>query len=201
MMPHSTTQLLDYFNAVCSQIDIGLSLFNASETGYALTPEQIAAIAEIENVISVKDAQTPEHIQETRRLAGDKVLVCDPAEVRLLDNIVKHGDKYFMCSQAPLLLQVPGALGMREYAYKAWSGDMDGAKEAAAKVAPIRDIMRKWVTNAWLQHKLPLAELKAWCELLGFCGGNVRLPLRPLTPVQKDEMRRDLMSVGLIQTL
>jgi hypothetical protein len=35
--------------------------------------------------------------------------------------------------------------------------------------------------------------------MIGLSGGNPRLPLKPLTQAQKDELRRDLVWAGVLQ--
>ncbi len=45
---------------------------------------------------------------------------------------------------------------------------------------------------------MPIAYLKAWCDLLGMAGSQVRSPLLQITSAEKEELRQDLASVGLI---
>jgi hypothetical protein len=146
----------------------------------------------------VKNPQPVEHIEEVRRLAGDKLLVFDPSESRFLENIIRHGDLCYMSSPAPLLMQIPGRLTMREYCHQAWSGDIKGAQRTFASVEATRQVMGKWVFGRWLDGRLPLAEIKAWGELLGFCSAKVRLPLRELSAADKLEMRTDLEKSGFL---
>jgi dihydrodipicolinate synthase/N-acetylneuraminate lyase len=52
--------------------------------------------------------------------------------------------------------------------------------------------------DPWLKRKvIPIAELKAWSEVLGLAGGPVRAPLLELTAAQREELRCDLERVGL----
>jgi 4-hydroxy-tetrahydrodipicolinate synthase len=196
--PHSSEQLQDWFSAVCAETDLGVCLFNAKESGFSMTPAQIDSLAAIENVIGVKNPQPIEHIDEVRRLCGKKILVFDPAEFRFLDNIRNHGDRCYMSSPAPLLIQTPGRLTVRDYAQLAWNGDLQGAAKLSATLEPVREVLKKWVGNPWLAGALPLAEVKAFGEVLGFCNGNVRLPLRPLSAAQKAELRADLDRAGML---
>ncbi len=45
---------------------------------------------------------------------------------------------------------------------------------------------------------MPIACLKAWSELLGMVGGPVRAPLPQITTAEREELRQDLASAGLI---
>ena len=95
----------EYFRALAAEVDIGISLFNSALCGYSLTPEQVARLAEIENVFCIKNPQPVEHTDQVRRLVSGRIIVCDPGEARWLDNIVKHKDQVYMSSPDPYLLQ------------------------------------------------------------------------------------------------
>ena len=195
--PHLSAQVKDFFKSVCAEVDIGVSLFNAKEAGWSLTPEQIADIGEIENIVSIKNPQDVEHLNRVRKLAGDRMLVFDPSEPRFLDNILTHGDQCYMSSPAPFLLQSPGQLTMREYARLAWSGDAAGAKRVAATLDAKRAVLNKWIFAPWLAGELPITQIKACGELLGFFRGDrMRLPMRALTAAQKAEFRADIAKAG-----
>jgi 4-hydroxy-tetrahydrodipicolinate synthase len=53
--------------------------------------------------------------------------------------------------------------------------------------------------DPWPTRRLmPIAYLKAWCDLLGMVGGPVRSPLLQVTPAEQAALREDLASVGLL---
>jgi len=120
--------LYGFFKGLCAEVDIAVSLFNTPICGYSLSPEMVARIAEIENIFCIKNPLPPAHTDEVRRLAGGKIVICDPNEGRWLDNIIKHKDKLFMSSPDPYLLQVAGRQTMHEYTQKAMAGDVAGAR-------------------------------------------------------------------------
>jgi len=45
---------------------------------------------------------------------------------------------------------------------------------------------------------MPIAYLKAWCDLLGMVGGPVRPPLQQVTAAELAELKQDVASIGLI---
>ncbi len=52
----------------------------------------------------------------------------------------------------------------------------------------------------WTERKImPMAYLKAWCEMLGMAGGPVRPPLLQITAAERAELRADLERVGLLR--
>lgn len=197
--PHAIGQTLEFFRRACSEIDIGISLFNAPESGYVLAPETVAEIADIENVVCVKNPLPLEHTHRVRQLAGDRILVFDPSEARFLDNIIKYGDLCYMSGPAPILLQTPGDLRIREYARLAWAGDIDGARRVSASLAARRAVQTEWITRRWLAHELPIAEIKAWVSALGLCSLHVRPPLARLPDMHEGKLVRELVATGLVE--
>lgn len=190
--------LYDFFARVCAETDLGVGLFNTPISGYALSPELVARLAEIENIICVKDAQPPAHIAETRQFCGDKIVICDPAESAFLDNMLLFGDQVHMSSPAPYLFQVPGHTPIRDYYRAAVAGRTEEARRIWSQLGPLRALEQKWIAGPWSQGTLPMATIKAWSELVGLSGGDARPPLRPLSPAQKEELRRDLAKAGLL---
>jgi 4-hydroxy-tetrahydrodipicolinate synthase len=188
-----------FFEAVCAETDLGVGLFNTPISGYALTPQQIADIAEINNIICVKDAQPAAHIIETRKLAGDKIVVCDPLESNLLENMLYYGDQVHMSSPAPYLFQTPGSTPIRDYYLAAAAGREEEARRIWLGLSRVRVVEQKWINAPWSLGFLPKAAVKAWSEMLGLAGGNPRPPIKPLSKTQKAELRRDLIWAGLLE--
>jgi 4-hydroxy-tetrahydrodipicolinate synthase len=189
----------NFYEAVCAETDLGVGLFNTAISGYSLTPQQIADLAEIENIICVKDAQPPAHIIKTRKLAGNKIVLCDPLEANLLDNMLFYGDQVHMSSPAPFLFQTPGNTPIRDYYRAAVAGREEEARRIWATLARVRVVEQKWLNAPWSLGYLPKAAIKAWSEMLGLSGGNPRPPIKPLTQAQIDELRRDLVWAGVLE--
>ena len=64
---------------------------------------------------------------------------------------------------------------------------------------PVRLVHDKWMRDPWLKNEIiPIANLKAWCEMIGLAGGPVRPPLRQITDAERAEMRGDLERVGVL---
>jgi 4-hydroxy-tetrahydrodipicolinate synthase len=188
-----------FFEAVCVETDLGVGLFNTAIAGYLLSPQQIADLAEIENIVCLKDSQPPAHIIETRKLAGDKIVICDPLEANLLDNMLFYGDQVHMSSPAPYLFQTAGSTPIRDYYRAAIAGREDEARRIWATLARARTVEQKWLNAPWSLGFLPTAAIKAWSEMLGLAGGNPRLPIKPLNKEQKAELKRDLIWAGLLE--
>ena len=53
--------------------------------------------------------------------------------------------------------------------------------------------------SKWVDDKtIPIAYIKAWCELMGMAGGPVRPGLPQITEKERQEMRVELESAGLL---
>jgi 4-hydroxy-tetrahydrodipicolinate synthase len=59
--------------------------------------------------------------------------------------------------------------------------------------------MGKWMRAPWVERKLiPIANIKAWCEMLGMAGGPVRPGLPQITENERRELRADLDRTGIL---
>jgi 4-hydroxy-tetrahydrodipicolinate synthase len=199
LSPRQPEAIYSFFEKVCAETDLGVGLFNTSIAGYVLTPQQVSELADIDNIVCVKDAQPQAHIIETRKLAGSKIVFCDPTEANLLDNMLLYGDQVHMSSPAPYLFQKRGYTPIRDY-YQAYvEGREADARRIWSSLARARVIEQKWIYAPWSLGFLPKAAVKAWSGMLGLTGGNPRAPLKPLTAAQTEELRRDLVWAGLLE--
>ena len=195
---HEPDDLYGFFAGLCAEVDIAVSLFNTPICGYSLSPEMVARIADIENIFCIKNPLPTAHTDEVRRLAGRKIVVCDPNEGRWLDNIITHKDQLFMSSPDPYLLQVAGRQTMREYTNKAMAGDVEGARAVSKTMDPVRRIADKWMNGKWSAPSVPISAIKYWSELLGYTGGAPRAPMQPLSADEKRTLKQELQGVGLL---
>jgi 4-hydroxy-tetrahydrodipicolinate synthase len=195
---HDPEELYEFFRLLCSNVDIGISLFNTPICGYTLSPELVGRIADLPNIFCIKNPLPVEHTDQVRRFAGAKIIICDPNEGRWLDNIIKHKDQVYMSSPDPYLMQTPGRLLIREYTQKAMVGDIEGARASSRKLDPVRRIADFWMNSKWQAASVPVAAFKYWSELVGLTGGDPAAPTRPLSTEQKRKLKQELQEVGLL---
>src|SRR5438067_2522077 len=113
--------------------------------------------------------------------------------------MVEHGCRLYMSSAAPYLLQKPGQTPMKDYTALVLQGQVDEAAIIARSLDPARKVFDKWLRDPWPTLRvMPIAYLKAWCDLLGMVGGPVRSPLVQVTTAEREELRQDLVNAGLI---
>jgi 4-hydroxy-tetrahydrodipicolinate synthase len=188
-----------WYEALCAASPLPMFLFNTMYAGYTLSPELIAELAGLDNVCGIKNPQGTEHLLRVQALAGDRIVVTDASERRWLDLHAEHGFQALMSTPALALYQRPGELPIVEYTRLADSGDLDGARKLSERLGRARDAFDRWMRAPWLERNvIPIAQLKAWLELLGLPQGPVRPPLVALTRDEELALRRDLEAAGLL---
>jgi 4-hydroxy-tetrahydrodipicolinate synthase len=198
-MAYDDEQIFDYFRAISDHTDAGILITNTGYTGVLLSPEMINRLADLENVIAVKNSASMEHTLEVLRLAGDRILVSHPGEGHWFRLMIDCGLRLYMSSAAPFTLQKPGYTPIKDYTALVLTGKIIEAAVIAESLAPARKLFEKWLREPWLARRvMPIAYLKAWCDLLGMTGGPVRSPLLQVTSAEREALRVDLLSVGLI---
>jgi 4-hydroxy-tetrahydrodipicolinate synthase len=187
----------EYFRAIASEVDIGILILNSPTAGYLLAPDQVARLADVDNIVAIKNDTATEHTNEIRRLCGDRIVVSDPNEDNWLVNYAFHKQQVFLASPSPHLFQWKGHLPMVDYTKAAKDGDLDKARNISREIEPLRRVARKWIWKPWASGSLPLARLKYWQKLMGFSGGFVRAPLLEMTKAEKHELKSELIAAGL----
>ena len=166
-----------HYEAVARAAGIPVVVYNIpSRVVVNISPEQLAELAQIENIVAVKQANDAElqQIEGLRVLAGN-----DGTFLRTLE-----------LGEAGGVLVASHLVGseMREIYEAAKAGDLDRAREVDEKLRPIYEVLSK--TNP-----IPV---KAALDLLGICSGRARLPIVEADDVQRTEVRQALEAHGLL---
>ena len=184
--------LYEYYRTISEQVEIGIALWSHPDSGYLMSPELCARVAELPNVVAIKYSVPREMYARLTRLAGDKLLVSTASEEEWFDNIVELGWQLYLCSSPPYLLQTKADRRMREYTDLAMRGEVARAKAVRDSLNPVREAIRR-TRPAEKFH----SHSKYWQELLGQAGGAVRRPMLELSDAEKDATRRAFESCGL----
>jgi 4-hydroxy-tetrahydrodipicolinate synthase len=184
--------LLAYYRTISEQVDIGIALWSHPDSGYLMSPELCARVADIETVVAIKYSVPREMYARLTRLAGDKLIVSTASEEEWFDNIVELGWQLYLCSSPPYLFQTRNDRRMRDYTDLALRGDVARAKAVRDSLEPVREAFRR-SRPAEKFH----AHSKYWQELLGQVGGAVRPPMLGLTEAEREATRRAFESCGL----
>jgi 4-hydroxy-tetrahydrodipicolinate synthase len=171
------TGIKAHYEAVARAAGVPVVLYNIpSRVVINLSPEQLAELAQIENVVAVKQANDDElaPIEGLRVLAGN-----DGTFLRTLEMGGPGG-----------VLVASHLVGpeMREIYDAMQAGDTDRAREIDEGLCAIYEVLGK--TNP-----IPV---KAGLELLGVCSARARLPIVEADEEQRGEVKRALEAHGLM---
>jgi 4-hydroxy-tetrahydrodipicolinate synthase len=184
--------LYQYYKTIGEQVDIGIAMWSHEDSGYLMSPQLCARIAELPNIVAIKySVPRPMYVQLTQ-MAGDKIQISTASEAEWFDNIVELGWRLYLCSSPPYLFQTKADRRMRDYTDLAFDGEIAKAKLIRDSLEPVRHAFR----NSRPAEKPP-AHSKYWQELLGQTGGRVRPPMLELTDAEKETTRRAFAACGL----
>ncbi|MGA1598619.1 MAG: dihydrodipicolinate synthase family protein [bacterium] len=184
--------LFEYYRTISEGVNIGIALWSHPDSGYLMSPELCARIAELPNIVAIKYSVPREMYVRLTHLAGDKLIVSTASEAEWLDNIIELGWQVYLCSTPPYLMQTAQDRRMLEYTELALQGEYAKARSVSRSLQPVRDAL-----SATRPAEKPQAHQKYWQELLGQVGGPVRPPLLPLTASEKLDIQEALGSCGL----
>ncbi len=184
--------LYQYYKHISDQVDIGIALWSHPDSGYLMSPELCARIAELPNIVAIKYSVPREMYAKLTDLAGDKLIVSTASEDDWFDNIVELGWRLYLCSSPPYLIQTAHDKRMRQYTDLAFAGDVEQARAVRDSLEPVRQALKSTRPGG-----KPQAQQKYWQELLGQTGGAVRRPMLPLTETEKAAIRAAFEGCGL----
>ena len=184
--------LFQYYKAISEEVDIAIAMWSHPDSGYLMSPELCARIAELPNIVAIKYSVPREMYVRLSEMMGDKLIVSTASEEEWFDNIVELGWRLYLCSSPPYLLQTRADRRMREYTDLAFAGEIEKARVVRDSLAPVR----KALASTRPPEK-PHAHPKYWQELLGQAGGPVRRPMLDLTEAEKAATRAAFENCGL----
>jgi len=184
-----------YYKYIADKVNIGIALFNQMEHGYLMSPHLVSRIANIDNVVAIKDVAAGPEILEKRILCGDRIIVSDLSEENWFINLTIRGQKALIASPSVFCLQSKKLRLIREYTELAQKGEIAKAWTICKNLEPIRRALK----SVMVIHKTQ-ATYKYWTQVLGMAGGDgrVRLPQIELTEKEKIAIKTAVESTGLI---
>ncbi len=184
--------LLAYYAHIARQVDIGIALWSHPDSGYLMSPQLCARLAEIPNVVAIKYSVPRPMYAELTRLAGDRLIVSTASEEEWLDNALELGWRVYLCSNPPFLYQTAVDRRMRDYTDLAFAGRADDARRVRDSLEPVRAAFKRTKPA-----EKPHAHAKFWQECLGQAGGRVRAPMLDLTQAEKKAVEDAIAGSGL----
>jgi 4-hydroxy-tetrahydrodipicolinate synthase len=181
-------QLFEHYSALARSTSLPVIMYNnPPKTGVALAPATVARLAELPNIVGMKDSsgdltQTGEFIRLTRGKANFSVMM---GRDTLIFGALCYGATGSIASCANVAPRVCADIYDRFMA-----GDMAGALEAQFRLAPLR--------IAFNLGAFP-AVIKEGLEMLGIDAGHCAAPIGPLTNDERTQLRKVLVEMRLIK--
>ena len=182
----------NYYKELCDRVGIGIAMWSHPDSGYLMSPQLCARVAELPNIVAIKYSAPRPMYAELTRLAGDRLIVSTASEAEWFDNIVELGWRLYLCSSPPYLLQTRNDRRMHEYTELAFRGEVDEARRVRDSLNPVREALETTRPGG-----KPQAHQKYWQELLGQVGGPARPPLLQLTQEERERTKAAFDACGL----
>jgi len=178
-------ELFEHYRAIAASTRLPVLLYgNPARTGVKISPNLVARLAQIGNIVGIKDS------------SGDLELSAEyiraaPQEFAVLmgrDTLIFGGLLYGASGAIAATANVAPRLVVRIYeCFKA--GDMAGAKRAQEELAPLR--------HAFSWGTFPVV-IKEALDLMGMEGGPGHAPVGPLPSEQRERLKNVLHELGLM---
>ncbi len=178
--------LYQHYKKVAEEVNIPIVVYNIpGRTAVNIEPSTFARLAEIDNIVGVKEASgSMKQITEIIRLCGDKLTVVS-GEDYLTYPLMSVGGKGVICVVANIVPR-----DMADLCNLLLAGDFEKGRELYYRVLPLCHAMF-YETNP--------APVKAALEMMGkISSDEVRLPLAPMADANREKLRKDLEAYGVI---
>jgi 4-hydroxy-tetrahydrodipicolinate synthase len=181
----SQAGLVAHFTAINDAVDIPIYVYNVpSRTVVDIAAETVGKIAQLKNVVGIKDASGDlGRVAWHRALAGERFIQLSGDDPNAI-GFNAHGGRGCISVTANVAPKL--CAQMQEATLQ---GAYDAARAIDDKLAPLH--------KALFCEPSP-APAKYACSLLGLCSDEVRLPLLTLTDTGKAQVRSAMTHAGLI---
>ena len=180
-------EVYEYYREIARETSLPIIIYNNKpKTNVTVTPATVAKLAEIDNIIGVKDStgdmtNTEEYLRLTRGMEGFHVMM---GRDTLIYAALCYGASGAIASCANVAPRI--AVDIYE---KFKAGDAAGALDAQFKFSALRI-----ATN---MGTFPVV-LKEALKLIGYDCGDCVKPIQPLTEEQREKLRGVLQGMGLL---
>jgi 4-hydroxy-tetrahydrodipicolinate synthase len=182
----SDGELYDHYRAVAEATSLPVLLYsNPARTGVKLSVKIVARLAEIENIVGIKDSSGDLELaaQYIESAPGDKFAVVMGRDTLIYAGLM-YGAKGAIAATGNV---VPGLVASIYEHFKA--GDYEAARRAQEALAPLR-LAFSWGT-------FPVV-IKEALDLMGMEGGPARAPVGPMSAEQRERLREVLQKMNVL---
>jgi 4-hydroxy-tetrahydrodipicolinate synthase len=177
--------IYQHYKAVAAAVDIPIVVYNIpGRTGSNIAPETIARLAEIKQIVAVKEASgVMDQTSDIQRLCGDRIAILSGDDSLTLP-IMALGGKGVIATISNVMPRE-----IHELAAAGLTGDFAHAREIHYRMLPL---MRALFLET---NPIPV---KQACAFMGRCQNEVRLPLVPMTAGPAERLRGVMKELRLI---
>lgn len=177
--------LYQHYRAIAEAVPIPVLMYNVlSRTSCEILPETIARLADIGNIIGIKEGRV-ERAKEILALCKDRIDIYSADDVTGLE-IMKIGGKGIISVTANVAPRQ-----MHDLCQAALSGDFATAEKINQKLLPLHQNL--FVETNPIPVKWALQEM-------GLISSGIRLPLTPLAEMSQPKVRDALLKSGVISS-
>lgn len=174
-----------HYKKIAEEVDIPIVLYNVpSRTVVNMLPSTVARLAEIENIVAIKEASGDmKQVSEIIRLCGNSINVISGDDFTTFP-LLALGGKGVISVTANIVPKDMAAM------IDAWdSNNINEAKRMHYRVEPLNQAM-------FLEtNPIPV---KTALGMMGKCSDELRLPLCPMGEVNRERLRKAVRDYGLI---
>lgn len=177
--------LYQHYRTIAEVVDIPQILYNVpGRTACDMQPETVGRLAEIDNIIGLKEANTdPDRVSKLRNLCGDEFMLVSGEDAAAMDFMLGGGDGVISVTANV----VPRA--MHELCVAATSGDSVGANAINKSIEKLHKdlfVESNPIPVKWALHRM------------GFIQPGIRLPLTWLSAAHEPAVTEAMREAGLL---
>jgi 4-hydroxy-tetrahydrodipicolinate synthase len=174
--------IVAHVRAVADATDKPIVYYNIpSRVVLNVAPETLAELAQVENVVAVKQAN--DDLEQARQIVDETGLQLYAGDDNILQAFLELGGVGGVCVHTHVV-----GPRVKEQVRRVREGDVEGARAIDAELAPAYELL-KVAPN-------PIA-IKAALNMLGHEAGGLRLPLVDATEDEREQVRGCLERLGL----
>jgi 4-hydroxy-tetrahydrodipicolinate synthase len=175
-----------HFKKVAEEVDVPIILYNiASRTGVNLEPETLARLAEIKNIVGIKEASgSLDQVSRMLSLCGDKITLLAGDDSLALP-ILAVGGKGVISVLANILPAEMSTL-VKEYL----RGNVNKAREIHYRLYPLMKVL--FIETNPIPIKTSMA-------MMGMIEEELRLPMAPMEEGNRNRLEKVMQEYGLIK--
>ncbi len=177
--------IVKHYKTIAQSVSLPLIVYNIpGRTGSNILPETLARLADVSNIVGVKEASgSMEQVSDIRRLCGERLAILSGDDSLTLP-LMALGGKGVIAVITNIMPRET-----RELAAAALAGDFARARELHYRMLPLMRVL-------FLEtNPIPV---KYAASLMGKCSAEMRMPLITMSPGPAEKLRGVMQEMRLI---